>query len=122
MATVRSAGGPYGRGNFRQTWQGAQVLRAWEAQIQDGMDRLADEIEDELVSTLHRVSGEMADNAFASVEVRGGKRTISAGSTAEHTAYHELGTSTFEGHPQIREVIDRAAPRLTQTIAAARKR
>lgn len=121
MVAARTAGGPYGRGNFRTTWNGATVLQQWQAQIQAGMETVAAETLAELISTLHRVSGEMADNAFATVAVRGTKRTIVAGSTAPHTAYHELGTTTFEGHPQIRKIIDQTAPKLTQHIAAARK-
>lgn len=121
MVAVTRAGGPYGRGNFRTTWRGATVLQQWQAQIQAGMERVAAETLAELTSTLHRVSEEMADNAFATVAVRGTKRTIVAGSTAPHTAYHELGTTTFEGHPQIRGVVDRQAPRVTQSIAAARR-
>lgn len=118
---IRIAGGPRGRGAARFTWEGATVLRQWEAQIQAGMETLAEEIESDLRSNLHRVTDEMADNAFANVEVRGGKRTITAGSTAPHTAYHELGTSRYSAHPQIRQTIDRYAPRLTERIAAARR-
>ena len=121
MVATRSAGGPYGRGPFRLTWRGGRVLEEIRAQVEDGLKAEAREIEDDLHSTLHRVTGEMADEAFADVEVRSGRRVIAAGSNAEHTLYHELGTPTFGGHPQIRQIIDRHAPHVTQAIAAARK-
>ena len=117
MVAVRQVGKS---GTFQ--WQGATVLKAWEDQIQAGMEDEADEVEADLKATLHRDSNQMADNAFAVVEVRGTKRTLRAGSTAPHTVFHELGTANFEGHPQIREVIDRHAPHVTQKIREARRR
>lgn len=121
MAVLRSAGGPYGQGAFRFTWQGATVQQAWLSQIQDGMQTEATEILNDLHQSIHVVTGEMRDKAFARVEVAGTKRQIVAGSAAEHAAYEELGTSRRPGHPVIRSVLDRHAPHVTQKIAAARK-
>lgn len=121
MVAARTAGGPYGRGAFRTTWRGATVLKAWQDQIQAGMERVAAETLADLRATIHVDTGEMRDKAFATVEVRGTKRTLVAGSAANHAAYEELGTIYREGHPMIRQVVDRQAPRVTQAIAAARK-
>lgn len=120
MAAVRSAGGPYGRGSFRETWQGATVLRAWEAQIQAGLEQVAEDTLEDLHVTIHEDSGEMRRQAFATVEVRGTKRTLVAGSSAKHAIYEELGTSLRPGHPQIRQVVDRQAKRVTEAIRSAR--
>lgn len=121
MTSPRVAGGPRGRGAHRQTWQGATVLQQWLRQIEAGMEAEAKEILADLKSSIHVVSGEMRDKAFAEVEVRGTKRTIAAGSAAEHAAYEELGTSRRPGHPVIRRTIDQHAPHVTQKIAAARR-
>lgn len=121
MPVTRSAGGPYGRGAFRETWRGATVLQQWQAQIQAGMEKVAADTLADLRASIHVDTGEMRDKAFAKVEVRGTKRTLVAGSAANHAAYEELGTIYRPGHPQIRGVIDRQAPRVTQSIAAARK-
>lgn len=121
MVAVRTAGGPYGKGSFRTTWRGATVLKAWQDQIQAGMERVAAETLADLRATIHVDTGEMRDKAFATVEVRGTKRTLVAGSAAPHSAYEELGTSRRPGHPQIRQVVDRQSKRVTQAIAAARK-
>lgn len=115
------AGGPYGRGAFRETWNGATVLQQWQAQIQAGMERVAAETLADLRASIHVDTGEMRDKAFATVEVRGTKRTLVAGSAANHAAYEELGTVHRPGHPMIRAVVDRQAPRVTQSIAAARR-
>lgn len=121
MVAVRTAGGPYGRGNFRTTWRGATVKQEWLAQIQAGMDKVAADTLADLRVTIHIDTGEMRRQAFATVEVRGTKRTLVAGSSVPYAAYEELGTIYRAGHPQIRQVVDRQAPRLTQAIAAARK-
>jgi len=121
MVAIRTAGGPYGRGSARYIWQGATVLKAWEAQIQAGMEKVAEDTLADLRVTIHEDTGEMRRQAFATVDVRGTKRTLQAGSTVPYAAYEELGTIYRAGHPQIRQVIDRQAPRVTQAIAAARK-
>jgi hypothetical protein len=90
------------------------VQRVWEAQIQAGMDAEADEIEADLKSSIHMLSGEMRRAAFADVVTRGTKRTIVAGSGVPYAVYEEAR------HPQIRMVVDRHAPHVTQKIAAAR--
>jgi hypothetical protein len=96
------------------TWEGATVQRAWEAQIAAGMEAEASEIEADLKSSIHMISGEMRRQAFAEVGVRGGKRTIVAGSGVDYAVYEEAR------HPQIRLVVDRHAPHVTRQIAAAR--
>jgi len=121
MVAVRTAGGPYGRGAFRTTWRGATVLQQWQAQIAAGMERVAAETLADLRVTIHEDTGRMRREAYATVEVRGTKRTLVAGSAAPYAAYEELGTIYRPGHPQIRQVVDRQAPRVTQAIASARK-
>jgi hypothetical protein len=113
MVAVRRSGGP-GRGASSQEWRGAQVLEAWTQQIGTGVQTLASDILDDLHQTIHEITGEMRRQAFADVSVNGTKRTIRAGSAVDYAIYEELR------HPQIRQVIDRQAPRLTQMIAAAR--
>lgn len=96
------------------------MLQAWQAQIQAGMERVAAEALDDLRASIHVDTGEMRDKAFAMVEVRGTKRTLVAGSAANHAVYEELGTSRRPGHPQIRQVVDRQAKRVTEAIRSAR--
>jgi hypothetical protein len=115
MAQPRSAGGPGGRGSFRMTWQGATVLRAWEQQVRLGLETEAREIEADLKASIHVLTGQMRREASAWVEIRGGKRSIVAGSGAPYAIYEEAL------HPQIRLVVDRHAPHVTQKIAAARR-
>lgn len=126
MVAVQSAGGPGGRGAFRQQWRGATIRQAMSAAIQSVMDDLAKEIEATLRSELHRwpkhQQHRLAEEAFAEVLATGGKRTLRAGSAAPYAAYHELGTSTFVGHPQIREIVDRYAAELTRRLQAAARR
>lgn len=100
----------------QQTWRGATVLEAWKQQIGTGALDLASDILDDLHQTLHEQSGEARREAFAEVDLSGTKRTIRAGSSVPYMAYEEYR------HPQIREVMDRQSPRLTQKIAAARRR
>lgn len=119
MAVVRSAGGP-GRAPYRQEWRGAAVLESWKQQIGSGVQDLAQDILADLHQTIHIVTGEMRRQAFADVSVDATKRTIRAGSAVEYALYEELGTSRRPGHPMIRLVLDRAAPKLTQYIARAR--
>lgn len=114
MVATRLSGGPGKRGAFRAEWRGAAVLESWKQQIGTGVADLADDILSDLHQEIHKVSGEMARQAFADVSVDGSKRTIRAGSSVPYAAYEEAR------HPQLRLVIDRHAPRLTQKIAAAR--
>lgn len=120
MVVTRSSGGP-GRGAYTQEWRGATVLESWKQQIGDGVEALAQDILADLRSTIHEDTGEMRRQAFADVDLSGTKRTIRAGSAVDYAVYEELGTSRRAGHPQIRAVMDRQAPRLTQKIAAARR-
>lgn len=113
MVAVRQSGGP-GRGSFTQEWRGATVLESWKQQIGSGMLDLASDILADLRVTIHEKSGEMRREAFAEVSVDGSKRTIRAGSAVPYAVYEEAR------HPQIRSVIDRWAPKLTEKIKAAR--
>lgn len=121
MVAIRSSGGP-GRG-VKLTWQGATVFAKVDAGVQSALDDLAKEIEATLHRELHRYpkhkEHQMADEAFAKVTVSGTKRTLSLGSDAPYTYWHEEGTSNFEGHPQIREIADRYAPQITPRLRAA---
>ena len=113
MVAVRQSGGP-GRGAATYEWRGATVLESWKQQIGTGVADLATDILADLHVTIHIITGEMRRQAFADVSVDGTKRTIRAGSAVNYAAYEEAR------HPQIRKVIDRQAPKLTQKIAAAR--
>lgn len=113
MAVTRASGGP-GRGAYIQEWRGATVLESWKQQIGTGVQDLAQDILDDLHQTIHIQSGEMNEKAFSEVSVDNTKRTIRAGSAADHTIFEELL------HHPIREVIDRQAPRLTAKIAPVR--
>lgn len=114
MAVIRAAG----KDAVRLTWNGATVLKAWEDQIQTGMDAEADEVLDDLHASIHEVSGDMRRKAFARVEVRGTKRTLVAGSDSGHAVFEELEPNN---HPVIRTTMDRHIPHISQKIAAARR-
>lgn len=85
-----------------------------DAAMRAEMEQLASDLEAYLHATLHRVTGEMADKAFAVVEVVGDRIVIRAGSDAAHTLYHEL-----RYHPQLRESMDIFAPRISEYIRRA---
>lgn len=110
------SGGPYGRGNFTLRWRGATIRREIDAAVESALREEAAEVLADLQATLHVKTGEMNQGAFAEVGASGGKRSLAAGSTAEHTLYHELGTIYFEGHPQIRETMDRHIPHVTPRL------
>lgn len=114
MVAVRQAGGPSGRGAFRFRWDGARFLASVRAETQAAMEQLAADLEAYLHANLHRDSGEMADKAFATVEVRGERIVIRAGSEAGHTLYHEVLY-----HPQLRQAMDLWAPKIAAAIRAA---
>jgi hypothetical protein len=117
VAALTPSGGPGRR--FKLTWQGATVTRQVDAAVQRALDGRAQAALDALRSELHRDTGEMAERAFAEVSVAGTKRTLRLGSDAPHTAYHELGTSNYPAHPQIRAIADRIAPTITPAIRTA---
>jgi hypothetical protein len=117
MAVLRSSGGP-GRA-FKLTWQGATVLKQLEAAVLTAFDDEAEEIAEDLKATLHKVTEQMANESFARVTVSGTKRQLALGSDAPHTAYHELGTSNFKGHPQIRAIADKHVSHITPRLKAA---
>jgi hypothetical protein len=118
MAAIRTGGSG---GSARFTWQGATVFRAWEAQIQAGMEAEAKEVLDDLRASIHRwphAPGDdtphMADEAFAEVTVSGTKRTLRAGSDSDHAIYEEAR------HPIIRQVMDQHVGHITERIRSAR--
>jgi hypothetical protein len=123
MVALRRAGGPGQQ--FRYTWQGGRIAAQLQAAIAQGMEDEAKEIAEDLKATLHRWPESpihyLAEDSFAVVEVRGGRRTLVLGSDAPYTVYHELEP---DNHPQIREMADKHAPHITQRIkeAAARIR
>lgn len=102
------------------TWRGGRVVQIVTQALADEMEQQRSDIEATLRRELHRYPSHtehrLADEAFAEVTVRSGRRTLTAGSRAPYTAFHELGTSTFEGHPQIREIMDRFIPVLLPRI------
>lgn len=111
MVAVRQAGGPRGRGSYRLRWDGARVRAQVSVELQAAMQRMAADLEAYLRATLHRWTGEMAERSFATVEVRGERIVIRAGSDAPHTIYHEL-----RYHPQLRQTMDLWAPKLAAAI------
>jgi hypothetical protein len=117
MVALRRSGGPGGRTQFQ--WQGATVARQVTAAVQTALDGRARAALDALRSELHRDTGEMAARAFAEVSVAGTKRTLRLGSDAPHTYWHEMGSSNYPAHPQIRQIADRLAPTITPAIRAA---
>lgn len=117
MAALTPSGGP-GR-SFRLTWRGATVSRQVDAAMRAALEDEAREVRADLQASLHRVTGEMAEKSFAEVTVSGTKRQLRLGSDAPHTAYHELGTSNYPAHPQIRAIADRHAPHITPRLRAA---
>lgn len=106
----------YGGQGARYTldWQGDRAYRFVVNDVIREMESLAALLEGYLHDTLHRVTGEMADQAFARVEVRGSTIVIVAGSTSEHTIYHEI-----RYHPQLRQTLDIWAPRVAANVRAA---
>lgn len=105
----------YATSNYKLTWRGATVLRQIDANIDQAMENLRDDIEQYLQSNLHRWTGQMADESFAELTYETGKkRTLRVGSDAPHTLYHE-----FRYHPQLREALDMWAPKMTQYLQAA---
>lgn len=114
---LRQAGGPGGRGAFRLTWRGGTVARAISDAVERGCQTHASVLRQRFRSEFHRVTGDMAEKSFAVVEVVGGRKVVRGGSTSDHTAYHELGTARYSGHPQIRQIMDEENPRLGSRIA-----
>jgi hypothetical protein len=111
--SIQGAGGA----RYRFDWTGeAARLKVAEAVLRD-MESFAALLEGYLRATLHRVTGDMADKAFARVEVRGNLIVIVAGSESDHTIFHEL-----RYHPQLRQTMDQWAPRIAAGIAATVRR
>lgn len=110
MAGVSVAGA--GGVRYDLEWLGSEVYRKQAQAIVRDMESFASLLEGYLHQTLHRWTGQMADEAYAVVDVRGDSIVISAGSSAGHTIYHEL-----RYHPQLRQTMDVWAPRIAAGIA-----
>lgn len=128
---LRKSGGPYGRGAFRFTWRGGYISTAITDAMEQAMKEQATVVRNRLRRELHKWpkhrKHELSRRAFARVELRGDNRkarVLIAGSNARYTVYHELGTSRFIGHPQIRQIMDeerlQLAPRIRARVAQLR--
>jgi hypothetical protein len=106
----------YGGQGARYTfdWRGDATYRFVVNDVIREMESLAALLEGYLHGELHRATGDMADNAYARVEVRGDLIIIRAGSESDHTIYHEL-----RYHPQLRQTMDVWAPRIAANVKAA---
>ncbi len=122
---LRKAGGPYGRGGFRFTWRGGYLRTA----VTEGIDQAMKEQQKRILSRLRRElhkypkhrRHQLAPRAFCRVDVVGNERVarrLVAGSNASFAVYHELGTSKFVGHPQIRQIMDQERLQLAPAIRA----
>lgn len=125
MVAVRQAGGPYGQGNFRFTWQGARVQVKIDAAVGNALDQTAAAakaaaIERAPVGPDHTDgTPHLYETIDADVEVHGGRREIVMSASAPYAAFVELGTSRMAAQPYLRPAIDQEAPRLTERIRAA---
>lgn len=115
MAALRRAG----RGSLKFTWRGATVQRQIDQAVQQALDAEAAEVRDDLRASLHKVTGRMAAESFAEVEVRGTKRQLALGSDAPYSIFEEQGTSRRPGHHVIRQVADRHVGHITPRLRAA---
>jgi hypothetical protein len=102
--------------DFTFTWRGSALQIAKRAGEAAGAEKTRAEIEDYLKATLHRVTGQMARESFAVVHSTDQETVLQAGSDAGHTVYHELGTSNFVGHPQLRATQDAYGERFAASV------
>jgi len=124
MVVVRQAGtgGIAGsRGSFRFTWRGAAVANALDDAMQTAMEETAVEARTMAQGIVHVITGTLRASIFADVDARGasGRRTLVLGAHAPYAIFEELGTSSRPGHPYLRPVMDRIAPKLTERLRAA---
>lgn len=120
--SVRSAGGPGGRGGFRFTWNGAKVIK----DIEDAQASMARQLQQDILqylyTTLHRWpkhdyrrGRRMAELAFVEVYFTpAGYLAVRWGSDAPWTVYHE-----FRYHPQLRETADIFLPQVAERLRAS---
>ena len=101
------------------TWHGAIIARKIDAATDAGLGSVARAAQSLLRSELHRWTGEMAARSFAEVSSSGGRRTLSIGSDAEHTFFHEVAPNNYPPHPQIRPIADRIGPTIIPAIRGA---
>jgi hypothetical protein len=121
---LRRAGGPYlGGSPFRFTWEGARFTKAVDESVKEALDVLSDQIRATLKAELHRwpkhTVHHLADDSFAIVTIRAGRRTLILGSEAPYALWHEYGTRWYQAHPQIREIARRYIDKITPTLRAA---
>ncbi len=117
---VRQAGGPYGRGAFRLTWNGATVFQ----QIDEATQRAFAETKDAAVEYAKRIApvrtGALRDSIDGESGVEGTKRFLRLFATVRYAIFPELGTVHMAAQPYLRPAIDAEAPRLTERLRAAR--
>ena len=111
---ARQFGGPGGRFGF--SWNGPALVRGKFRAERRAAERVRSELEAYLKSTLHVQTGEMRDKSFVEIVQTDIETTLVAGSDAPHTAYHELGTAHFAGHPQLRQAMDLFGPRFKTAV------
>lgn len=104
-----------------QTWNGAAILAGIEAAVDQTVNDRAKGIEQRLHAELHRWhltppdQHFLADMAYAAVYHVGARWTLSAGSEASYTVWHEL-----KYHPQIRQIVgDQEGPKLAAAVRDA---
>lgn len=115
MAVFRSSG----RGALKLAWQGATVERQLVAGVDQALKEEAAEIRADLFTSLHKITGRMANESFAEVSVAGTKRTLRLGSDAPYSIFEEEDTSQRAGHHVIRTVAQRHVGHITPRLKAA---
>lgn len=105
------------RQGYRFTWTGDAVRRRVNEAMLREVESVAALLEGYLRSTLHRITGDMADKSFAEVDVRGAVIILRFGSDSEHAMAHEI-----RWHPQIRQTADIWIPKVIAQVVAALRR
>lgn len=111
--------------DFDFRWNGAALEMAMRSGLASGAEKTRSAVESHLKATLHRVSGQMADESYAVLLTTDNETVLLFGSDAPHTAAHELGWHrlgpngeiSFEGHPQIREIGDTFGPKFAADVS-----
>ena len=105
------------RTGYTFRWQGDQTRRKVAEAVLSDMESVAALIEGYLRSTLHRITGDMADKSYAEVDQQGNRIILRFGSDSDHAFWHEV-----RWHPQIRQTADVWIPKLIAQIRAAMAR
>lgn len=113
MAALQSSG----RGNYRLTWRGSAVATQYKAALNAELNGVASDMLTWLKTNLHRVTGDMANQAYANVGVVGSRRVVRAGSTSDHSFWHEM-----RYHAQFRQCMDIFVPRAQEAARRAMER